>query len=107
MPAPIVAAALTYALAPMFLAVIRAVMGVGVGYMTYSMLDSTVRPYIEDIFVALVGTAQEIQGVGALGSLLSYFEFVKIVQLIVSAYAASFSIRIARLSFTAFSAESS
>lgn len=106
MPLPLAGAALSFALAPMFAAIVRVIAGTFVAYQTYQLLDTLVRPYIEDIFIAIIGTAQEIQGLGGIGSLLSYFEFVKIVQIIVSAYSAAFAIRIARASFSAFNSQS-
>jgi len=102
MPVPV--ATLALALSPMFAALARLIVGAGVAILTYTLIDSTVRPYFEDLFISLISTAQDMNSVASAGaSLYGYFEFTKVIQLIVSCYWAAFSIRIARLSFSAFS----
>lgn len=103
MPVPVPALAL--ALSPMFAALARLIVGAGVAVATYNLIDATVRPYFEDIFISIVGTAQQINSVaGAGSSLFAYFEIIHIFQIVIAAYVAAFSIRIARLSFSAFTA---
>lgn len=105
MPVPVVAS-LALALSPMFAGLARLIAGAGVGLLMYYFLDTTFRPYLEDVFIAIVGTSQEMGSLaGAGASLYGYFEITKILQLVVSAYSAAFAIRLMRVAFTAFSAK--
>lgn len=100
-----VIASLALALSPMFAGLARLIAGAGIALAMYVLIDETVRPYFEDIFLSIVGTAQEINSVaGAGASLFRYFEIVHLFQIVIAAYVAAFSIRVARLSFSAFTA---
>lgn len=95
-------AALALALAPMFAALARLIAGAAVALLLFTLMDTVVRPYFEDVFIALVGSAQSMDSLSGLSTLYSYFEFTKIIQLVVAAYVAAFSIRVAKLAFSAF-----
>lgn len=104
MPVPVVAATLALALSPMFAALARLIAGAGIALLTYQLVDTKVRPYFEDIFIALIGTSQEMGSVSGAGAqIYSYFEFTHALQIVVAAYVAAFSIRVSRLAFSAFS----
>lgn len=103
-----VIASLALALSPMLAALGRLIVGAGIALLTYQLIDQTVRPYFEDVFIALVGSAQDMQSIGdSMGGLYNYFEFTKIIQLVVAAYVAAFSIRVAKVAFSAFAVSKS
>lgn len=104
MPVPLIAGSLALALSPMLAALGRLIVGAAVALATYALFDSVVRPHFEDIFTAMIGTSFEMNSLaGAGASLYRYFEFTHILQIVVAAYVAAFSIRIARFAFSAFS----
>lgn len=95
---------LALALAPMLAALGRLIIGAGVAVLTFKLLDETVRPYFEDLFIAIIGTSQTLGSVGGAGSsIFGYFEITHALQIVIAAYVAAFSIRIARVAFSAFS----
>jgi len=91
-------------LSPMFLGLARILTGAAVAGGVYAFISLTVMPAFSSMAVQTTSASLNLTG---FSPLLDFFDFAHLISLILSAYAAAFSVKLALKAIQAFSVKSS
>ena len=96
--------ALSAVLAPMFMGLGRIMSGVAIAALTYQFLSSMVWPVINTLLNEVTET---VSGLNEFGPMISFFDVPHLISVVLSAYVAAFTIKLAIRAIAAYGVASS